>query len=239
MAINGLFEIHITVDQSQGLFNLWKYTYNKKDFKLILAVAENGEQKEQYMISKWKNGTYSEVIQKAKNIAIDMKQNDILVSRIKVESMAHNNGVPETEEQYTEFMQERANQHNSVYICGRPYFEYHAKIDLKDNNIDDLTKWCNEKIELCNNIKMYPYSGYYQGHAIKSGTYVAYSFNLCGSKTPLLTIRVYDHGRAHAIEQKNIILDDLKNKGFKIIGDIQQEFSIYDDNENMDKGWLI
>ena len=214
MDINGLFEIHITVDKNDDYYKLWSYTFNKKDFKLILAVSDIGVHKEQFMISKWKNGTVSEAIDKANKIAKDMIVHGIKVERVKVESMAHNPGVPDSDEDF--------NKIKENFVVGKPYFEFHAKIDIMSNTLEDSIYWCNERHK-----------------SYSSEIHLAISANICGSGSPLLTIRIYDHGRNYSIRVKNEILDNLKKDGYKVIGNIQQEFSIYDTNDNMDKGWLI
>lgn len=211
--VKGLFEIHITVNTNNGYYPLWKYTHDKKDLKIILAVSENGDYKDQYMISKWKNGNYQEVLDKTNQIVNDMKLNNIDILRVKIESMAHNDGVPYTEEQFNQFIQNK--------LTGKVYFEYHAKVDLNNNSYDKFNKWCNNQ----NSFK-------------ENDIYIANSVNICGSKIPLLTIRCYNHGRQIAEFNKNLLLDDLKNFGFKIIGNIQQEFSLYDTFDNLDKNWL-
>lgn len=209
--IHGLFEIHITVDISTGLYKLWEYTNNNKGVKLIMAVADEGLCKDQYMISKWKNGNFSDVVNRALEMELDMISMDIKPIRVKVESMAHNNGVPATTSDYESLSK-------SKEIMGRPYFEFHAKIELNSHTIKDLTTM----------LKGIRYTD----------TFVAHSINICGSKVPLLTIRVYNHGRDYAIHAKDIVLTQIKTM-FKIIGNIQQEFSVFDTNEEMDKGWLI
>ncbi len=212
--ISGLFEIHITVDTKDGLYNLWNYTFNEKLTKLILAVSKTGDYKEQYMISKWKNGTFKEVLDKTNKIIDDMKKYNIKILRSKIEAMSGNIGVPNTEDEFSNFILKNK--------CN-PYFEYHAKIELMNNNIELLESWCRDQNIIFN----------------KKSVYLGISINICGSKVPLLTIRVYNHGKLYSLENKNLILKSLKEQKFKINGDIQQEFAIYDTFEDMDKGWLI
>lgn len=226
--INGLFEIHITVDHTDknggnGFYNLYNYVSKNNGMKLILAVAKNGDYPNQntgsltqYMISKFKNGTEQEVIERALEIAREMKQENIEVLRVKVESMAFNDGVPVTMEDYKKYI--------LLPKTGKPYFEFHAKIKPFNNELESLVEFWNKNTIL------------------KPHVFVALSINLLSrseNKNPLLTIRVYDGGRIDAIDLKNAIFDDLKNKNYHIIDAIQQEFSVYDTNENLDKGWLI
>lgn len=216
--INGLFEIHITVQVPHSFYLLWSYVSKNKDMKLILAISEHGKYKEQYMISKYKNGYYKDILQKAEFIKSDMEKNGIIVLRVKIESIAGNDGVPYDDEVYNQLIV------NSVLV-GKPYFEYHAKIDLMQHDIMDLSVICwnlNKDIK-----KEHP------------DVYVATSTNICGSKIPLLTLRIYNHGKSYATMVKNMIFDDIKRLKFKIIEGIQQEFSVYDTNDDVDRGWLI
>ena len=213
--ISGLFEIHITVHPNQGFYKLWAYVNANKNMKLILAVSDTGEFKEQYMISKWKNGKYRDVVARADEIANEMRSQGINVVRVKVESMAHNDGVPIEEDEFTTFME------NSKDLIGKPYFEFHAKVDLRSMDLEDFENWI---AKVKNNFG--------------SDTYIATSTNICGSKLPLLTIRIYNHGRKYAIETKDNILESFKDAGFKILDSIQQEFSVYDTNDKVDDGWL-
>src|SRR5690348_505264 len=112
--INGLFEIHIACS-IDNLNLLWQFTYNRPEFKLILASASKGKIKDQYMISKWKNGNALDVIEKAKLIEKEMIDFGLNVIRTKVESMAHNSGVPTTMEEY-------------YSLLNRDYFSYHGTI---------------------------------------------------------------------------------------------------------------
>lgn len=217
--ISGIFEIHITVDITDDMYKLWKFVKNNNGMKLILAVSQTGVYKEQYMISKYSSGNFAEMLDKIKIIENDMAASSISIVRTKIESMAHNNGVPQTEEEFLEFMNQNTD------LVGNPYFEFHAKIDLCDNTMDDYETMLNNKLVVDSNKLV--------------DTVYASSINLCGSKIPLLTVRIYDHGCNFSTNQKNIIFDALKEKGYKIIGGIQQEFSVYDTNDGIDKEWLI
>ena len=219
--ITGLFEIHITVDYSDGgFYNLFNYVSKNDGMKLILAVAKEGDHRDQYMISKFKNGTEQEVIDRALQIKEEMIKENIEVLRIKVESMAFNEKVPVTDEDYKEFIK--------VERIGKPYFEFHAKI--KTENIQKLEEIIISLREILKRWK--------ENETCKS-TFMALSFNLCGSKIPLLTIRVYNNGRHTSIRIKDFILEYLKKQDYHIVDAIQQEFSVYDTNDSLDKGWLI
>jgi len=95
------------------------------------------------------------------------------------------------------------------------YFEFHVKVIVGNNTYERL----DEDIA--------KYLG------------VGVSYNLCSKNLkPLLTIRVYNKGFKYACDHKDIILEELKDKGYQFDSKIQQEYSIYDTNVMLDKGWL-
>jgi hypothetical protein len=206
-AIKGLFEIHITVDHTThtGLYDLVRFTADHKDMKRILAVGWSGVWPNQYMISKWSNGTAVSVVTKAEGIAEDMRKAGIVVKRVKVESMAHNDGVPVSDNQWSD-----------------NYFEFHAKVDLGTHTLEEFEEDLGDL----------EHSEY---------TVLGTSFNLTGtSGVPLLTLRVEGQlGRAFAIAEKDLVLEQLKDDGYDILGSLQSEYAVYDTNREIDDGWLV
>ena len=55
----------------------------------------------------------------------------------------------------------------------------------------------------------------------------------------MIRYNTYNFGdKETIINYKNVIIDDLKNKGFNITDKIQREISIYNTNPDEDKGWI-
>lgn len=216
--IKGLFEIHITV-LNTDIMRLLKYVNNnpEKNLKIVYAISSNGDHPHQLMISKWKSGSALESINSALEISDSMDNFGLSIVRTKVESMASNRGVPQTNEEYENYEKHIINEVNI------PYFEYHAKINLNGKTIDDLENTVNYIKSL--NI---------------SNFRIGVSINAMGSKRlPLLTMRMYYCGFDEAEEIKNMVLDDhIKKSGYTIDGCIQREFSVYDNNKTIDKNWL-
>lgn len=50
---------------------------------------------------------------------------------------------------------------------------------------------------------------------------------------------MYGDGFLNAREQKDKVMNHLKELGYVFESKIQEEFSIYDTNSSIDKGWLI
>jgi hypothetical protein len=200
--IEGLHEIHITT-HPKDLFALRMYCIdNNPQLKPILAVSQKGDSPIQPMFSKFKNGTALEVIERANYMATIMQDYGIRVTRVKVESMMHNIGVP-TEE--------------NTLCSPDNYFEFHLKIEVANSS-----EWI--KLDKC--------CSKYNAHL---------SFNAFKKETvPLVTLRLPGNlGSKKAIEIKNDLMIHLKDNGFHSNSSIQSEFSVYDNNQSLDKGWLI
>ena len=217
--IRGIFEVHITVGtDGDSLHRLWRYCSVRPTIKPVLAVADSGVVKNQYMISKYKAGSASQMISSAKLMASQLKSAGLAVIRVKVEAMANNDGVPRSSADYKEYAA------NNAAVNPKPYFEFHTKIILgKDHVYEDLQK------TLAN----------FQNEYKTDQVYANVSVNLCGSKVPLMTLRIYEMGRDAAYEIKDKLFHLVKSQGFKMDGKTQYEFSIYDSNETVDHGWLL
>lgn len=119
-AICGVFEIHISVDPDQ-IAQLRLFTMKHK-MKPILAVAQQGKNPNQLMISKWTTGTVIDAAQRAKEIADELTMDGLRVVRVKVEAMASNKGVP---------------QEPNGDALPSHYFEFHIKIPVADDRAWD------------------------------------------------------------------------------------------------------
>ena len=110
----------------------------ENNYKCIMASSLFGNNKNQLMLSKWKNGTGHDAIEKANNIKNQLVQNHIVVDRVKVESIMSNAGVP----------LEPNDDHDKSH-----YFEYHIKTMCKDKNMWNLFESICTKFKKDNNIK--------------------------------------------------------------------------------------
>lgn len=216
--LDGVFEIHITVDPEKNfvkLLNFVKKYEKSKGMKVVYAVSS--VKNNQYMLSYFtRKNNDTLAVNSALNIANELCIDGIKVARVKVEG--HNvNGTPMTNREYDAIKQYLTNKYDNG--CGKPYFEFHVKISNRQT--EDL------RFDVLEN-DIQKYNG------------VAVSHNLCSSdRKPLLTIRVYDKGFINAQKYKDMVINDLKNIGYIFENKIQQEFSIYDSNASIDNGWLI
>ena len=96
------------------------------------------------------------------------------------------------------------------------YFEFHLKIP-----VTDLQEW-NRLADICK----------------EKNAHI--SFNAFKKETiPLVTLRLPGHiGSKKAIELKDELMEWLKSNGFHSNSGIQCEYSVYDTNMGLDKGWL-
>lgn len=211
--IKGLFEIHITVKNTN--VPRLKVFCEKNAVKPIFACSGRGndDTNSQVMISKWKNGLSDDVVSVANDLAKKMTEFGLEVLRIKVEAMQSNEGVPNTKEESLK--------------CSRGcYFEFHLKYPLKDAD-------CGmEGLEMASKKVASTISS-----VCEFG--VGVSMNIFSSKTdPLLTLRVVDGWKSEALRIKDELLDGLKKFGYKSNNGVQQEWAFYDTNISLDDGWL-
>jgi hypothetical protein len=109
----------------------------------------------------------------------------------------------------------QVNNGKEFIIDPNNYFEFHVKVIVNGNTFEKLEE------------------------DVKKYTGVAISYNLCSKKLlPLLTIRIYNKGFPIASNYKDKIMNELKFKNYKFEDKIQQEYSVFDTNRFLDKGWL-
>jgi len=221
--INGVFEIHITVDHTQGFMKLIDFSNNYEkmgcgSMKVLFAVSH--ENNNQYMISHFtRKQTSVDAIIKANKIAEEMKESGIIVKRVKVEAIvsAGTQGIPLNKEEY-KIMCGKISEVKLQYTICKPYFEFHVKV----NHDDELIFKLRSLFPLLKEIQ------------------IAISCNIMSRSgmKPLLTLRMYDMGLVEAQNYKDLILNTCKNNGYILADQIQEEFSIYDSFVEEDKGWI-
>jgi len=132
-----LFEIHITVDHTQGLYKLYEYAENNK-LKTVLAVSKTGVHKDQYMLTKWVRCNTNIAILSAQKISQDLEKDyNIKVLRTKVEAVA-------TFEYMDNYFAENKSKLDN-------YFEFHFNIE-NCNNLTNLEKCINNIKRLPNSV---------------------------------------------------------------------------------------
>ena len=226
--IDGIFEIHITVDHTQGFLALvdfkkrWE-SGEKGNLKILFAVSN--ENNNQYMISHFtRKDNIKKAVEKANQIADEMKSAGIMIKRVKVEAMVSNTtkGIPLNTEEYKALYGVLTSQG----FLGKPYFEFHVKIqNYYALNLDGVKTEVQNELDICNT---------------QGDIQIAVSWNLMSKNMlPLLTLRMYDLGLVEAQMNKDIILNTFKSLGYILVDQIQEEFSVYDSFIDEDKGWIV
>ena len=117
--MKGMFEVHlITTPENQT--KLFGYITNLNNKYMInprptCANALYGDYPVQPMLTFWLNDNIEEVKKIVDNTVLDMNDQGICIIRTKIESMAHNKGVPE-----------KCKDSN--------YFEFHFKVEISNTN---------------------------------------------------------------------------------------------------------
>lgn len=212
--LNGIFEVHITINPKKNYTNLLKYVEDHKyerKFKLVFAVSETNNQ---YMISYFTRKDDDKLaVESALQTAEDLKKNDISVTRVKVE--AHDvRGLPLSNKDYEDMSDHLNLKYNRK--CGKPYFEFHCKVSPSEERYLENLENDVRKCDKC-----------------------AISYNLCSqNKNPILTIRIYDVGFINAEKYKDEVMNSLKKLGHIFEDKIQEEFAMFDSNPQLDDGFI-
>lgn len=221
VALDGLFEIHITIDPKQNYVPLMTYIKSQQQFRVMKIVySVSSVKNNQYMLSYFTRKTdHNIAIEHANETAEELTNMGIDVVRIKVEG--HNaKGTPSTTQSLLNYIKFT---HSKYDNSDQPYFEFHIKVNDSDSQFsyDKLEKFCQQ------------FNTKDKSHS------VAISYNLCSSnRKPLLTIRVYNKGFIEAQEFKDTVIETFKQHNYIFEQAIEQEFCIYDTNHKLDDGWL-
>jgi hypothetical protein len=124
-SISGAFEVHLITkpEKQMQLFGVIEDIKKESNKDIInprptCAYALYGKHPNQPMMTFWLHGSYSVVFERANQIKSRFESKGIPIIRTKIESMAHNKGVPE-------------------YCKDGHYFEYHFKV----TGVDSTKSW--------------------------------------------------------------------------------------------------
>jgi hypothetical protein len=130
------------------------------------------------------------------------------VVRIKLESLADNDGVPQTDAE-------------ACNIPGDTYFEYHLKLKDKDITAEDDEKLKSLSKKLCEELNIR----------------VPFSCNNLPDHQRFLNARTYKLGFKNSYSLVEKVINAIKENGFTL-DRIVSEFITYDTNKALDRGWL-
>ena len=119
--IRGIFEVHITVKcETPNEMNKFITLCETNKFKPLIIMLPSGVNNRQVMTSSFMTGCYPNI----KSIVFDMSRifesNDFIIDRIKIEAMAHSDGVPTTI--------------SEKILFPDAYFEFHHKISISSDD---------------------------------------------------------------------------------------------------------
>jgi hypothetical protein len=212
--LNGVFEVHVTVDPEENYVKFIDYCDRNKSHSMKIVYAVSTKKNNQYMLSYFtRKEDDKDVVAGALKVAKEIQSLGIRVVRVKVEGHGLQN-TPMTNKDYELTAKYLTAKYEGQ--AGHQYFEFHVKINPHLGGSKEIESAISQ----------------YGGTAI--------SYNLCSAnRKALLTVRVYDQGFIEAQVYKDTVMNTLKDLGYSFEDKIHQEFCIYDNNCDLDKGWLI
>eukprot|EP00004_Rigifila_ramosa_P008765 TRINITY_DN2010_c0_g1_i1.p2 TRINITY_DN2010_c0_g1~~TRINITY_DN2010_c0_g1_i1.p2 ORF type:complete len:209 (+),score=36.00 TRINITY_DN2010_c0_g1_i1:26-628(+) len=125
MTISGLFEIHITTHRANDV-EAFRAACAALALKPVLIQLPAGEHATQLMTSSYVSGSLDKAAAQARQQADALQAAGFPASRVKVEAMISNAGVPDT----------AADAQASIAESAGRYFEFHLKIAMRPGDYD-------------------------------------------------------------------------------------------------------
>ncbi|CAF1450624.1 unnamed protein product [Rotaria sordida] len=215
--VKGTFEAHITFDCTHNteevIEKIQKQCENTK-YKIIFIDLDTNQQKDklqQLMTSSYHCGEYPSIVKKIEEEAYKHFQ-DFNIIRIKIESLASNEGVPQTDIEKKLFWNKETN-----------YFEFHYKVliekDHKGQKLEKLRNICQSNY----NFHLHVSQNAFKQLDEKESYY-------------MITMRLFDVGREKAFQNNNEVVEYLTKNNFPPIKVIR-EFVVYDTHIELDSAW--
>jgi hypothetical protein len=210
VAGSGTFEAHVTVAPlERAAQDHFRAVCRELGVKSVLIELPGGSTPSQPMTSSYHRGELSAVAHEVADLSRSLRQHGFAVTRIKVEAMVGNAGVPETD------AEARA-------LPAGNYFEFHVKVSLPSGA--DLAPLR----ELVGRHQAHLSSNAFQREALGEGGYRTQWF---------VTLRAYGCGRGQASARFEALLADLAAQGYALSNRLR-EYTVYDSNVAVDAGWI-
>jgi len=211
---HGLFETHITVHLPSGpehetKLQEFNYTCKETHCKPIFIQLEEGKHPEQLMTSSYCSGDFDSILTKAFELANHLAKKGFDITRLKVEAMFSNEGVPISDD-------------DAVTLSPHNYFEFHIKLELPLQMEDPRTHLLKT---IC------------QTHNFHLSQNAFKTQPNQNTQHRFMTTRLYKIGRELAYTKLKDCTNALQSEGFTVLSK-QREYSIFDTNVRLDKGWL-
>ncbi|CAF1064018.1 unnamed protein product [Adineta steineri] len=216
-AVKGTFEAHVTFDCTHNTLEviekLKKVCENTK-YKIIFIDLETNQKNyklQQLMTSSYHCGEYPSIVKQIEEEVYKYFQ-DFNIIRLKIESLASNEGVPKTDIEKKLFWDHETN-----------YFEFHYKVLIQN----DKKKEKYEKLKnICTNLRTY--NLHLSRNAFKELDNDDYHY--------MITMRIFDNGQESAFETNNEVVNHLTTYKFPPLK-VVREFIVYDNHIDLDQGW--
>jgi hypothetical protein len=214
--VKGTFEAHITFDctyNTQNYIESLKKTCENTKYKIIfinLNTVRKNDKLQQLMTSSYHCGEYPSIVKQIEEEAYKHFK-DFNIVRIKIESLASNEGVPEKDIEKRLFWDDETT-----------YFEFHYKIlvnGCNENKLKELKDVCQRS---------------YTHHLHLSHN----AFQKIDEKDFLymVTMRLFDVGRNNAFTINDQIVKYLTDKKFPPLK-VVREFVVHDSHIELDQEW--
>ncbi|MFO0846460.1 MAG: hypothetical protein U0797_29505 [Gemmataceae bacterium] len=127
----GTFEAHVTVDAADlAERERFRAACDELSAKCVLIELPRGQTRSQPMTATYHRGDLAEVVEQVAGLARSLRQRGFRVTRLKLEAVTTNEGVPATDEEARAFP------------AGN-YFEFHVKLTLPaEGDLDALRVVC-------------------------------------------------------------------------------------------------
>jgi len=215
--VKGTFEAHITFDCTHNtekyIENLKKVCENTK-YKIIfinLNINRKEDKLQQLMTSSYHCGEYLSIVKQIEEEAYKHFK-DFNIIRIKIESLASNEGVPQTDTEKRILWNDESN-----------YFEFHYKVLVKNGGKKDKLQ---ELQDICQ--RSYRFPLHLSHNAFQQLDEKNFHY--------MITMRLFDVGRDNAFIRNDEVVKYLTDSKFPPLK-VVREFIVHDSYIELDHGW--
>jgi inosine/xanthosine triphosphate pyrophosphatase family protein len=211
-SFGGAFEAHVTVRLADAAADAprFRHACDALGVKCVMIELPEGEHAAQPMTASVHRGGLREVQDEVHALARALVGDGFEVVRTKIEALARNADIPETDEQAAR--------------SPAGYFEYHLKLLVPGAGQDGHELALARVTAACA-----PHGARLSKNANKRRP--------DGSEERFVTLRVPGEGRVHAEARLDALADALAPLGVLQRGRIR-EYTVYDSNVALDRGWI-
>lgn len=215
--VKGTFEAHITFDcgnePEKCIERLKKICENSKYKIIFINLNTEGNEKklQQLMTASYHCGEYPMIVKQIEEEA-SKYFHEFSIIRIKIESLASNSGVPESDLEKRLF-----------WDTNNTYFEFHYKVLIEN---DETNTKLDELRNICQSHYGHPLHLSHNAFQKVDETHFHY----------MITLRLFQMGRKNAFEYHEQIINYLTENKFPPLKTVR-EFAVYDSHIALDQQW--